>query len=529
MKNLPTSRILSVLVLVASAGTVCVASAQVQTPPPPVAVGATGAVVDYRSSSWLRDRKVTNNNGEEIAVVSDLILDRGSGRIEYMIIKTGSTFGMGGRAVAIAYSAFRWDSAGEDRFVLSSTPELLKQSVEYTPETWKSMKEFSRDDKNVLRQHLTPDATYTGDPYAQSLDTASRSRIEGEVVRVERVRSGSFGEQIIISVQPASGPVARVALGPSWYVNGATVAPMRGDKVIIEAVAMPRHADNLHAAYELRRGDRVLKLRDGEGRPLWALQAVESEGRSYSTPYSRYMVVSQLSGMKINARGSECGKVYDIILDRKSGELAFISVDPNQNFLGISDTKRLIPWSVATVSFDGPMRVDATKEMILASPETPSEITELNRGIQAQSVYKAFDVPVPNFEPSTPSAAGMGNESAWSVRGPIMASIEQGSIKSMSGKVVDLFEVKFDGGVQPARAIKIRLGADSNTDEVIVLGPTSYIENQKPICRTGDSIQVQACRTMIGGRKYWMARSIECGKVSTTLVDVANAPVWAQR
>lgn len=67
---------------------------------------------------------VVNNNGEEIAKVSDLILDRGSGRIEYIVIKTGTTFGLGGRAVAIPYGSFQWGSAGEDRFVLASTDSL---------------------------------------------------------------------------------------------------------------------------------------------------------------------------------------------------------------------------------------------------------------------------------------------------------------------------------------------------------------------------------------------------------------------
>jgi sporulation protein YlmC with PRC-barrel domain len=522
---------LTLLALIASAGTAGVALGQpAATPSPRVTADASRNTADFRSSDWLRDRKVTNNNGEEIAVVSDLILDRGSGRIEYIIIKTGSTFGLGGRAVAVAYSAFRWDSAGEDRFVLSSTPEQLKLHPEYTAESWKSMKEFDRDDKNAMRKHLSVDATATGDPYAGSLDTARKVRVEGEVIRVERTRSGSFGEQIVVSVQASNGTVSKVALGPSWYVNGAAAAPMRGDKVVIDTVAMPRDPNNLMAAYELRRSERVLKLRDAEGRPLWALKAVESEGRSYSTPYSRYMVVSDLPGMKIDCRGSECGKVHDIIIDRKSGELAFISVDPNQNFLGISDTKRLIPWSVATVTIEGTMRIDATKDMVLASPQTPAEITELNRGVQAEGVYKAFDVPVPQFEPSAPTAAmGAEDTNPWGSRGAIISRIEPGSDKTMSGKVVEVFDVKFDGGVQSARAVKVRLGTGETSDEVIVLGPLSYMDNQKPLCRAGDSVKIDACRTTIGGHKHWMARRIECGPASTTLVEAGNAPVWSQR
>jgi sporulation protein YlmC with PRC-barrel domain len=490
---------------------------------------AVAPTVDFRSSRWLNDRKVVNPNGEEIAGVSELIMNRGSGKLEYIVIKSGAMLGMGGRSVAIPYASFRWEADGKERFVLAATPEQLKQFPEYSAEKWKAMKASLKDDKSALHQQLAADAGSASDPYAGSLDTTKAARVEGEITKVERVRTSTFGEQVVVTVATTDQSTKRVALGPSWYVNGADAAPMRGDKVVLETLTLPRDPDQLLAATELRSGDRVLRLRGSDGGPAWAVQTVEAGGRSYSTPYSRYLVVSHLPGMKIDCRGSECGKVNDIIIDRHSGEIGFLSVDPNQNFLGVGDTKRLLPWSVATVTFEGTVRIDASKEMVLASPETPSDLSTLNGGTHAADVYKAFDVPAPRFEALKPvSAVTPSAGDAWSAHGTVVSGIEAGSDQTMSGTVTDLTEVRFERGNSLGRAVKMRMGSDEGTEELVLLGPARYLDNQKHSCQIGDAITVDACRTTIDGRRYWIAKSVDCKDSRVVLLDGSNAPAWAQ-
>lgn len=517
--------VLSALMLALAAGAAAPAGAQSPTNSAQESP-AVASTVDFRSSHWLRDRTIVNNNAEEIANVSDLILDRGSGRIEYLVIKTGTTFGLGGRAVAIPYSAFRWE-AGKDRFVLASTPEQLKQFPEFSAENWKAMKEPKKDENSALQQKLAADAASPNDPYFGNLDTAKQVRIEGEITKVERVRTSKFGEQVVITVQTADASSRKIALGPSWFVNATSAAPMRGDKVIVDTLALPRDPDQLLAGAHVRTGDRELHLRETDGSAAWALKTVESGGHTFSTPYSRYLLLSQLPGMKVDCRGEECGKVQDIILDRNSGEIGFLSIDPNQNFLGIGDTKRLVPWSVATVTLDGAVRIDASKDMILESPETPSDLATLNTGPTAGMAYKAYKVPAPRFDAPMPIPVVMPDASnAWSARGPIIGAIERDSVKAIEGKVISVSDVTFEKGVQPARALKVRLAGDGAGEEVVLLGPAWYMDNQKPICRTGDVIKLEACRTTIDGRQRWIARSVDCNDTHVVLIDANNAPAW---
>ncbi len=519
------------LTLIALAGTAMIASPGLaqQTGTRSAVAAPSSRTVEFRTSTWLCDREVVNNNGEEIASVSDLIFGRGSGRIEYVIIKTGTTMGMGGRAIAIPFASFGWAAAEgdlKDRFVLATTAEKLAQFPEYTPKAWEALRQATPDTKDTLHQRLGSDAASEVDPYAGGLDAAAVTTITGEIVDVERVRTSTFGEQVEILIRTEDGSQKRVALGPSWYVNSAQAAPMRGDKVVVDAVALPRDPGMLMVGTSLRSGKRELRLRGTDGTPAWGIKTIESEGRRYSAPYSRSLLESDLRGMKIDCRGEAAGKVDQVIIDRVSGEIAFLSIDPNENFLGISDTKRLVPWSVATVTLEGGVRMDASKEMLLASPETPEDLSTLGGPKRADEVYKAFGVKAPKFTP--PVESPMGSAGAWATRGPILTAIDARSGRTIEGKVTAITEVSFGKAAQPASAIKIRDAGVGAEEHTVLLGPAWYMDNQKATCQTGDQVKVEVIRTTIDGQLFWVARSVDCKKVRTVMLDVNNVPAWGQ-
>ena len=108
-------------------------------------------VPQYLSCHKVSGKSVVNGAGETIADVSDLIVDRGSGRVEFAVIKAGSVLGIGGKTLAIPYGAFGWNES-KDSFVLESTTEQLKQHPEFTPESWSAMMESKPKAKaNELR------------------------------------------------------------------------------------------------------------------------------------------------------------------------------------------------------------------------------------------------------------------------------------------------------------------------------------------------------------------------------------------
>lgn len=530
--------------------------------------GARRAGSDFRSYNWVKGLDVFNPAGNHIADVSDLIVNRGSGRIDYVVLSTGATMGMGGKDITIPYGSFRWDSA-ESRFILDSTEAQLKTYPEFSAENWAGLTDPNADKPGSLREWLNRDqAGYAVDPYAGSLKSAKSRTVEGEITRIDRMQT-STGEQVIANVRTSDGKVHRVSLGPSWYVNGSAIAPMRGDKVSINAYALDRSADDMLVARSMTLSGSELAFRDDQGAANWATSSGNNpssndpvnrphqpttEPRQPATDPTpterpaehrtagpatdpvtwRSLLASELVGRKVLCRGEECGKVNDVILDRRSGQIAMLSIDPNQNFLGIADTKRLVPWNVATIAVDGTLRIDASKEMVLASPDTPSDLEKLNNGVTPGLVYKAYDVDMPDFK--TPRASGhnqgddernlAGVNDFWRARGPILAEVQGATSQSVEGEVLDMTKVTFADGTAAARAIKVKTGQG---EQLVLLGPATYTDSQKPSCEKGKKVTIEAVKVQIDGKPYLLARRVSSDGATTTLLDSSNTPVWDRR
>lgn len=372
---------------------------------------------DFRSFKWISGLDVFNPSGDHIADVSDLIINRGSGKIDNVVLATGQTLGLGGKTITIPFATLRWDSAKE-RFVLDATEDELKTYPEFNADHWAGLADPDAGKKNTLRDWLTRDRDrYDTDPYEGSLGNAEQKTITGTITDIDRVQSAT-GELVVATIRDESGKSYRVWLGPSWYVGGGAHAPMRGDKVTVNAYSVNRDGDDTYVGRSMSLGGSEIAFRNDQGAPVWnpSGRPAEVPSRDGSRPananwpgsvhgYSsdrdaswRSILASDLTGRDVKARGQDCGEVQDLVVDRATGRVVMLSIDPDENFLGMADTKRLVPWTVTTVAVDGTVRIDATKEMVLASPETPSDIEDLNNTMTANSVYKAFEVDAPRYD-----------------------------------------------------------------------------------------------------------------------------------
>lgn len=479
--------------------------------------------LSFASASKLDGTDVYNPSGEKIANVSDFIVDRGSGQLRYVVVKSGSILGLGGKSIAIPYGSFNWQP-GQERVVLNSTKEQLKTYPEFSAEEWSAMVESKDPSDNNLWRGLGRDDDR--DLYRESF-TGPPQTINGEITRVEREFTEN-GEYVTITVKTDEAGTRRITLGPTWYVNPNAAAPMRGDKVTIQAYPVRDSDQGLFIAGDARIGDRDLDLRNEKGAPAWT-----DEGRAEANRNTawRYMLLSNLDGMKIASRGEEFGKVDDVIVDRPTGRIAFLSIDPNENFLGIADTKRLVPFQTATVATDGTIRLDASKEMVLASPETPSDINTLNDSARYAMVYRAYDVDVPRFgrDRGTLHATSSTNrEGVWVRDGLVLKNLDHNTSQTFSGEITDVTQVSVSSrSNDKAKALKINTPGGTQT---VLLGPTAYLDQQPKIsCKKGDRVTIQASRATVDGKEHWVATSIEYGGQRTVLIDESGNPSWDDR
>lgn len=106
--------------------------------------------------------------------------------------------------------------------------------------------------------------------WGQLYDPRSTVTINGEVIKMEKMFRGRRGAGIHATV--ASGQhLFEVFLGPDWYLSQQRPRITVGDQV--QVVGSRQLVDGRPAvmAAEVRRGDRVLRLRDVRtGIPLWS-------------------------------------------------------------------------------------------------------------------------------------------------------------------------------------------------------------------------------------------------------------------
>lgn len=106
--------------------------------------------------------------------------------------------------------------------------------------------------------------------------------IGGEVISVEKTvpRKGMF-YGVDLMVETGEKTVS-VHLGPGWYIENQEVRINPEDKVEITGSKVTLDEEEAIIACEVKKGDEVLKLRDGNGIPAWSGWRRDSDNRPFN-------------------------------------------------------------------------------------------------------------------------------------------------------------------------------------------------------------------------------------------------------
>ena len=79
--------------------------------------------------------KVENRKGEDIGSIKDIMINLLDGKIEYMIIESGSFLGLGGKLFAVPYSALKKNPKNKD-FILDVAKEFMEKAPGFDKTHW---------------------------------------------------------------------------------------------------------------------------------------------------------------------------------------------------------------------------------------------------------------------------------------------------------------------------------------------------------------------------------------------------------
>ncbi|MBC8553097.1 MAG: hypothetical protein H8D23_26045 [Candidatus Brocadiales bacterium] len=129
------------------------------------------------------------------------------------------------------------------------------------------------DMRPINRRGMCWIATCGCGPCTQYCSIYSPNKMEtvfGNVVSIEKATSRrrmSYGVHLIVK---SDEETLSVRLGPEWFMEGKNFTIMPDDKVEIKGHRISDRGEEAIIAAEIKKGDKVLKLREENGLPFWS-------------------------------------------------------------------------------------------------------------------------------------------------------------------------------------------------------------------------------------------------------------------
>jgi len=472
---------------------------------------------------------IINANEENLGTVDDLIIDRGTGRVEYLVLSEGGILGIGSKEVAIPFASFVFDYA-RDKFRLDATPEYIENAKEFVPEDWVQLESETWVDQfgDMYQRDRARAGSGASDPYATGLDRAEQATVKGTVTDVKRDRTVQGVEQIVVTVDTKSNGLQRAVLGPAWFVMSQAHPPMRGDTVEVRGFRLPRDGEDRLVARDMTVDGKTVELRNEKGAPRWdAASSGSGDKAAWSGGSAPMILLSDLIGMDAQARDKNGGEIDGAIIEMESGTVAILLLDPDENVLGIGDELRCVPWPIAAVGRES-VRIDADKDMLLASEKVPSDIRVYSTQARLRPVYEVFRIDVVEFAPRERRDWASGAPvTQWTGHSDIAKAFKDGRSMSVQGTIDGTRTMTVPGTSVEALAVQVRT-SESGT-ETVVLGPSWFFDRQSVRLEDGAKVTISAKAVTINGQRAVIAESITTGDGQRINLWHGNSPAWASR
>lgn len=360
--------------------------------------------------------ELTNRNGETLGSFDDFIVERGTGSIEFAVVRTGDVLGMGGTRFVVPYNKLAW-SQSDENFRSDMTKEQADSQAEFLPENWDTLEETGWMEKVQGWMGFDNQSDREHDrKTAEACMKAEKKEISGTVLSVDRESGWDTSEKIVIEVQTEGGEREQIVMGPAWYVMSHEAAPMRGDTVTVKAF---RHEDKMVAVSAKHKNGPELELRDDQGKAAWAendrresgerdnrqadrdRQRTDRDDRQTrrSDRSGRYVLLTDMIGADAEARGVSSGTIEDAVVERNSGKIVFLAFDPNENFMGIADRISVVPFTIARVGPDMTVDLDTDARALGNAIEMPDDAKNLQSRDRFESAYRAFETKPAELRP----------------------------------------------------------------------------------------------------------------------------------
>lgn len=361
--------------------------------------------LSFIRSSDLLGVDIRNDVDDDLGTIDEIIVNRGTGRIEHVVIREGGFLGFGGSHVALPFEALVINPAESSVALNVSADAIGEGEGAALPQGWTRLEDGwderldSLPTARMAREQSWDKRTDDGDGMAPQRQAQGETmEINGRITALDRKDMGN-GQQWAVATIETRGESRdgeagekKVVLGPAWHVYGNDRAPIRGDT--FQGTARKGDDDYMIVDRATING-KEFRFKDDRGQHTW-----RGDERTRASGDDRnngaLVLLSEVNKRDAKTRESDWGQIEDSIIELSSGSVTFLVLDPDENFLGIGDEYRVVPWTVVSIGSESVV-IDATKAMLTSAEALPEDVRMFTMPRNLREVYMAYEVEQPEY------------------------------------------------------------------------------------------------------------------------------------
>ena len=181
-------------------------------------------------------------------------------------------------------------------------------------------------------------------------------RIQGTIESVDTFEPGPSAESgVRMRVKTADGQTMVVHAGPQKFAQQQGMQFSKGDRVILIGAPAQFEGRDVILAALVQTQDKVLQLRDSQGRPQWSTaMGGQRQGQSAQQQQAgqfqpQLLNADALIGQEVKDQGGKTlGQIKDVVLNPQHNKIDYVAIGSG-GFLGIGTKYVAVPWNELNV------------------------------------------------------------------------------------------------------------------------------------------------------------------------------------
>lgn len=363
----------------------------------------------YMLSTKLAAAKISGRDGEDFGAIEDIIVDRSSGDIGFVTLKTGGVLGIGAETRVVPWEAL--ERREDLRFFVALNGSEIENAPKVKSDQIADLRNSDANKDIYAFYNVDPrrDWATGGDRMGQTMFASASSMTDSAIVNRQGETLGEI-DDLIIGFDRGTAPYAVVSFGGVVGIGSETVAvPVRSltwDRSE-DRFELPLNRERLQSAPDFDSenldGIEDEAWRDETRRVFGDVPRMDRTDDRRSNPQDTrdranrnldaYVLVSKVRGMEVVGSGDEkLGSIQDVILDRNSGHIGFVTMEVGGT-MGIGAELVAVPWEALNRIGESRVRLKTTKADLDNAPRVKSErIGDLNDRQFTQRIYSFYNV-----------------------------------------------------------------------------------------------------------------------------------------